>query len=166
RAGPLPMYGSEGTLQHLAQRFPYIFDGSMRPLPGTSKPEGDARIIRDNESVTIGDATVTAIAVPHGPFNVFAYRIGPLAYVTDAKSIPYSAVDSLRGARVLVINALWRGEHPTHLSISEAIKVAGLIGADRTFLTHLTHDNRHADLEAELPRGISPAFDGLTVRID
>ncbi|MBA3776487.1 MAG: MBL fold metallo-hydrolase [Betaproteobacteria bacterium] len=166
RAGPLPMYGSEGTLQHLAQRFPYIFDGSMRPLPGTSKPEGDARIIRDNESVTIGDATVTAIAVPHGPFNVFAYRIGPLAYVTDAKSIPYSAADSLRGARVLVINALWRGEHPTHLSISEAIKVAGLIGADRTFLTHLTHDNRHADLEAELPRGISPAFDGLTVRID
>ena len=40
------------------------------------------------------------------------------------------------------------------------------IGADRTFLTHLTHDNFHADLEAELPRGVSPAFDGLTIRID
>ena len=40
------------------------------------------------------------------------------------------------------------------------------IGAERTYLTHLTHDNFHADLEAELPRGISPAFDGLTVRID
>ena len=43
---------------------------------------------------------------------------------------------------------------------------AAEIGAERTYLTHLTHDNRHADLEAELPRGVSPAFDGLTIRID
>jgi phosphoribosyl 1,2-cyclic phosphate phosphodiesterase len=48
----------------------------------------------------------------------------------------------------------------------EAIQAARAIGAERTYLTHLTHDNLHADLEAELPRGISPAFDGLTVRID
>jgi phosphoribosyl 1,2-cyclic phosphate phosphodiesterase len=71
----------------------------------------------------------------------------------------------LRGASVLVINALFRTEHPTHLSIPESLRVAGAIGAERTYLTHLTHDNFHADLEAELPRGITPAFDGLTVRI-
>jgi phosphoribosyl 1,2-cyclic phosphate phosphodiesterase len=46
------------------------------------------------------------------------------------------------------------------------LRTAAAIGADRTYLTHLTHDNFHADLEAELPRGISPAFDGLTVRIE
>jgi phosphoribosyl 1,2-cyclic phosphate phosphodiesterase len=67
---------------------------------------------------------------------------------------------------VLVINALFRTEHPTHLSIPEAVEAARQIGAERTYLTHLTHDNFHADLEAELPRGIAPAFDGLTVRID
>jgi phosphoribosyl 1,2-cyclic phosphate phosphodiesterase len=72
----------------------------------------------------------------------------------------------MRGARVLVINALFRTEHPTHLSIPEAVKVARELGAERSFLTHLTHDNRHADLEAELPPGIAPAFDGLTIRID
>jgi phosphoribosyl 1,2-cyclic phosphate phosphodiesterase len=65
-----------------------------------------------------------------------------------------------------VINALFRTGHPTHLSIPEAVEVAKRIGAERTYLTHLTHDNFHADLEAELPRGITPAFDGLTVRID
>jgi phosphoribosyl 1,2-cyclic phosphate phosphodiesterase len=70
------------------------------------------------------------------------------------------------GARVLVINALFRTSHPTHLSIPEAVRAAETIGAERTYLTHLTHDNFHADLEAELPRGIMPAFDGLTVRID
>ena len=36
---------------------------------------------------------------------------------------------------------------------------------ERKLFTHLTHDNFHADLEAELPRGITPAFDGLTVKI-
>jgi phosphoribosyl 1,2-cyclic phosphate phosphodiesterase len=66
---------------------------------------------------------------------------------------------------VLVINALFRTEHPTHLSIPESLRVAAAIGAERTYLIHLTHDNFHADLEAELPRGVAPAFDGLTVRI-
>jgi phosphoribosyl 1,2-cyclic phosphate phosphodiesterase len=98
--------------------------------------------------------------------TVYAYRIGPLAYVTDAKSVPPEALERLRGAQVLVINALFRTEHPTHLSIPEAVRVSRELGADRTYLTHLTHDNFHADLEAELPRGVSPAFDGLTIRID
>jgi phosphoribosyl 1,2-cyclic phosphate phosphodiesterase len=44
--------------------------------------------------------------------------------------------------------------------------VAQQVGADRTYFTHLTHESFHADLESELPRGISPAFDGLTVKID
>ena len=98
--------------------------------------------------------------------TVYAYRIGPLAYVTDAKTIPPAALDKLRGAQVLVVNALFRTEHPTHLSIPEAVRAAREIGAERTYLTHLTHDNFHADLEAELPRGVTPAFDGLTIRID
>jgi phosphoribosyl 1,2-cyclic phosphate phosphodiesterase len=116
--------------------------------------------------VELGGVNVTAVAVPHGPFAVYGYRIGPLAYITDAKSVPPRAMAQIRGARVLVINALFRTEHPTHLSIPEAVRVARELGAERTFLTHLTHDNRHADLEAELPPGIAPAFDGLTIRID
>jgi len=162
----LPMYGPPSTLENLARRFPYIFDDNIRPVAGTSKPEGHARPLAGDETVTIGDIDVTAVPVPHGKMTVYAYRIGPLAYVTDAKTIPPAALEQLRGAKVLVINALFRTEHPTHLSIPEAVRAAREIGADRTFLTHLTHDNFHADLEAELPRGVSPAFDGLTIRID
>jgi len=166
RDGPLPIYGPADTLSRLSQRFPYIFDDRMRPLPGTSKPEGQARALESGQHVQIGDADVLAIAVPHGHVTVFGYRIGPVAYVTDAKSIPPDAVDKLRGVEVLVLNALFRTEHPTHLSLSEAIAVAREIGAGRTYLTHLTHDNFHADLEAELPRGIAPAFDGLVVKTE
>lgn len=166
RDAALPMFGPPDTLQRLAVRFPYIFDDAMRPVPGTSKPEGSARPLTPGEAIDIGDVSVLPLELPHGPINVYAYLIGKLAYVTDAKSIPPEAIARMRGASVLVINALFRTEHPTHLSVPEALHVASAIGADRTYLTHLTHDNLHADLEAELPRGVSPAFDGLTVRID
>lgn len=165
RAAPLTMYGPSTTLDSLRQRFPYIFDESMRVLPGTSKPEGRAEALAPGIPISIGDAIVTPVAVPHGLVTVFAYRIGDLAYVTDAKSIPPEAAAILRGAKVLVINALFRTDHPSHLSLPEAISAARELGAERTYLTHLTHDNFHADLEAELPRDIQPAFDGLTVRI-
>ena len=163
---PLDMYGPADSLVRLASRFPYIFDDSIRPLPGTSKPEGRAIALADGETVAIADAEVTPVALPHGAVDVFGYRIGPLAYVTDAKQLPPKALKAFSGAKVLVLNALFRTGHPTHLSIPEAIRTAQAVGAERTYLTHLTHDNFHADLEAELPRGIAPAFDGLTIRID
>jgi phosphoribosyl 1,2-cyclic phosphate phosphodiesterase len=166
RDGPLPIYGPADTMASLAQRFRYIFDDAVRPLPGTSKPQMVQHVVDAGVPFTVGDLEIVAVRVPHGATDVFGYRIGPLAYVTDAKAVPPEAVRLLRGAKVLVINALFRTEHPTHLSIPEALAVAADIGAERTYLTHLSHHNFHADLEAELPRGIAPAFDGLTVRID
>ena len=80
--------------------------------------------------------------------------------------MPASGIALLKGVKVLVLNALFRTSHPTHLSIPEAVSVARQVGAERTYLTHLTHENFHADLEAELPAGIAPAFDGLTVRVE
>jgi phosphoribosyl 1,2-cyclic phosphate phosphodiesterase len=109
---------------------------------------------------------VTPVSVPHGPATVYAYRIGNLGYITDAKELPEDAVRAFRGVDVLVLNALFRTPHPTHLSVSEAVSAAQRIGARQTWLTHLTHRTGHADLEAELPPGIAPAFDGLTVQVN
>ena len=61
------MYGSPEVLARLTQRFPYIFDDAMRPLPGTSKPEGSARPLHEGRVVTIGDADVLPVSVPHVP---------------------------------------------------------------------------------------------------
>lgn len=162
---PLPMYAEPEVLQRLAVRFPYVFDATMRPLPGTSKPEGEARPIRDGDTVQVGDASVEAIALPHGRMRVLAFRVGALGFVTDAKTVPAEAIAKLRGVKVLVLNALFRREHPTHLSISEAVAVAAEIGAERTYLIHLTHETSHAELEAELPPSVRPAYDGLVVHV-
>lgn len=166
REAPLAVYGSAETLAALTAKFDYIFDSSIKARPGSSKPEGEARVITPGVPFRIGDTDVLPIALPHGPSSVLAYRIGPLGYVTDAKTLPPEAVAQLKGVSVLVLNALFRTEHPSHLSIPEAVAAARVIGADRTLLTHLTHRTAHADLEAELPRGVAPAFDGLTLRID
>ena len=98
RSGPLPMYGSAPTLASLARKFPYVFDDAMRPLPGTTKPEGRAHALEPGVTVRIGDVDVTPVVVPHGLAHVFAYRIGPVAYVTDAKTIPDDAMRVLRDA--------------------------------------------------------------------
>ncbi|HET9797955.1 MAG TPA: MBL fold metallo-hydrolase, partial [Gemmatimonadaceae bacterium] len=110
----LPMYGSAETLDGLQQKFDYIFDDRIQPLPGTSKPQGRLIPIAPGLPVRIADVEVTAVPVPHGNAIVYAYRIGPLAYVTDAQSMPDAAIAALRGARVLVINALFRVPHPSH----------------------------------------------------
>jgi phosphoribosyl 1,2-cyclic phosphate phosphodiesterase len=161
----LPMYGSQEMIAELTRKFVYIFDDSIQPLPGTSKPQGRAVVLEPGETIRVADTEVTAVAVPHGNVMVFAYRIGPLAYVTDAKAVPEDALARLRGARVLVINALFRTPHPSHLSLPEALRVARAVGAERTYLTHLTHDNFHARLAAELPAGVMPAYDGLTITV-
>jgi phosphoribosyl 1,2-cyclic phosphate phosphodiesterase len=164
--GPIDMYGPPDTMERLARRFPYIFDESIRPLPGTSKPEGNAHSIGPGESTRIGDVDVLPVEVPHGPIMVYGYRIGRLGYITDAKELPEKAVKIFQGVTVLVLNALFRTPHPTHLSVPEAVSVAQRVGAKSTYLTHLTHRTGHAELERDLPAGILPAYDGLVVSVD
>lgn len=163
---PIDMYGPPDVMARLAKRFAYIFDDSIRALPGTSKPEGHAYGVPPDKAFRVADVEVTPISIPHGPVSVYGYRIGRLGYITDAKSLPAEAIEALKGVDVLVLNALFRTPHPTHLSVSEAVDAAAMVGARETWLTHLTHRTAHADLEKELPKGIAPAFDGLTVEIN
>lgn len=162
----LPVYGPSETIDSVRSKFAYVFDPAMRGLPGTSKPEGLTHKLDAGVAVTIAGQSVTPVEVPHGTMRVFGYRIGPIGYVTDAKELPAPAEAILKGVEVLVLNALFRRSHPTHLSISEAIETAKRVGAARTFLTHLTHRISHAELEAELPDGVRPAFDGLQVTVE
>jgi phosphoribosyl 1,2-cyclic phosphate phosphodiesterase len=143
-----------------------VFDNSIRPQPGTIKPEGSARSLEPGVAARIGALNVMPLAVPHGAMRVFGYRIGPVGYVTDAKRIPDDACALLEGVKVLVLNALFHESHPTHLSFDEAVAVSRRIGAERTFLTHITHNDAHADLEANLPAGVYPAFDGLQLTVE
>jgi phosphoribosyl 1,2-cyclic phosphate phosphodiesterase len=162
----LPAYGSAATLAELSAKFPYIFDPSIVVHPGTSKPELAAHPLEPGRETTIGGVPVLPLALPHGDQEVFGYRVGPLAYLTDVKTIPDAVAAALERLDVLVLNALLPRPHPLHLSIPEAVAAAQRIGARRTFFTHLTHDATHEALAARLPPGIAPAYDGLVIDLD
>jgi phosphoribosyl 1,2-cyclic phosphate phosphodiesterase len=161
----LPAYGPAATLADLATRFAYVFDRTLEPRPGTSRPELLACPLESGRAVAIGGMVVLPVELPHGDQSVFGYRVGPIAYLTDVKAIPDAAAALLAGVEVLVLNALYDRPHPLHLSISEAVAAAERIGAPRTFLTHLTHQTPHAELADRLPPGVAPAYDGLVVEV-
>jgi phosphoribosyl 1,2-cyclic phosphate phosphodiesterase len=149
------------------QHFRYIFDDSVQPPEGTNKPQLTLVDVDAGVPVHIVGETFVPVVVPHGDCAVYGFRVGRLGYVTDAKLLPRETMDELRGVDVLVLNALWFGKpHPTHLNIEEAVQVARDLDAKTTYLTHLTHRVRHAELLERLPRGVYPAFDGLIVEID
>ena len=163
-ASRLEVYGSADTLAEIVRRFGYIFDETPAQ-PGTSKPELVARPLDAERETAIAGIPVLPLVLPHGDHTVFGYRMGPLAYLTDAKAIPDGVCARLGGLDVLVLNALLPRPHPLHLSIPEAVEAAERIGARRTFLTHLTHAAPHAELAAQLPAGIAPAYDGLVIEV-
>ena len=106
------------------------------------------------------------VVVPHGPISVYGFRVGSLGYVTDAKELPEPALETLRGVSVLVLNALWFGRpHPTHFNVEEAVEAARTVGAERTYLVHLTHRVGHQELVDKLPEDVAPAYDGLSIEI-
>jgi phosphoribosyl 1,2-cyclic phosphate phosphodiesterase len=148
-----------------AGKFPYIFDAAIRPPSGTSKPELTAHPLEAGRERTIAGMAVLPLELPHGAQTVFGYRIGRLAYLTDVKDVSAAARERLRDLDVLVLNALLPRPHPLHLSIPEAVATAQAIGARRTYFTHLTHDTLHAELAAQLPPGLAPAYDGLVIEV-
>lgn len=165
RRDPLPIYGPQETLDRLRNSFNYIFDDAVRPYEGTSKPRLTMHAVEPGRPLRVAGVETLPLAFEHGHLRVFGYRFGPLAYITDVKAIPDAERERLQGLDVLVLNALWWRPHPTHLSIGEAVQTAIDLGARRTYLTHLTHETGHQALAADLPAGVFPAYDGLTVEI-
>lgn len=163
---PLPVFGSRACVEALEKKFPYIFDHGIKAIEGTTKPEADLHVLHAYEPASVAGLSMLPLPVPHGNVEVYGFRVGDLGYITDAKSLPDATREALAGVRVLVLNALWYGNpHPTHLTVEEAVEEARRIGAERTYLTHLSHRLRHRELLESLPAGILPAYDGLVVDI-
>ena len=154
----IPVYGLSRVLDDIRGRFAYAFDDAYI-YPG--KPRVITRTVEDS-AFTVENVTVTPLPADHGGLPVLGYRIGSAAYLTDVKTLPPATLDRLEGLDVLVLNALRRRPHPTHLNIDEACALAERLRPRRCILTHISHDmGLHADVSGSLPAGVELGFDGL-----
>ena len=161
----LPAYADARCAEFMRQKFSYIFDETYQPIGGP-KVNVQLHEFSANQRLRIGSLEMVPLAFPHGDVETYGFRAGDLGYVTDAKIVPAEARATLQGVRVLVLNALWFGKsHATHMTIDEAVDTARSLGAEQTFLTHLTHRVVHQEVAVKLPADVQPAYDGLVVEI-
>jgi phosphoribosyl 1,2-cyclic phosphate phosphodiesterase len=158
---PIPIYGSYETLRDLERVYLFAFNGENR-FPGYVHPVPHTV----DGPFFLGETELTPLPVPHGRATVFGYlftRRGErlAAYLSDCKAVPDPVIERIRGVRHLIVDALRRKPHPTHMSVDEALAVAAQVKPGQTWFTHLSHELMHAELEADLPGDVRIAFDGL-----
>lgn len=161
QGGAIDIYGAREVHEALQREFYYAF--SAKRYPGV--PMLNLHEITSDPFLLFGHQVVP-IEVMHYMMPVLGFRIGGFTYITDAKTVESSQVEKIIGSKVLVINALQREGHISHFTLDEAVAFAQLIGAEHTYLTHISHRlGLHEDVEKELPSGIHLAYDGLQLNV-
>ncbi len=160
--GPIDVYATVQVQAALKREFHYIF-AEFR-YPGI--PQLTLHTIAVDHFF-IGDLKFIPVEVMHYKLPVLGFRINDFTYITDAKTVAQKEVEKIKGSRILVINALQKQDHISHFTFDEAIAFARSIGAEKTYLTHVSHNlGKHADISAILPLGIELAYDGLKLITD
>jgi phosphoribosyl 1,2-cyclic phosphate phosphodiesterase len=143
----------------LRKEYSYAF--AENKYPGA--PDWEIHLI-DDKPFTINGVEITPIRGRHYKLPVLGYRFGNLAYCTDMNHIPEEEFEKLKGLDHFIINCVRRGRHISHFSLEGALEVAAKVGARHTWLTHLSHQlPKYQELASELPEGVQPAYDGLTL---
>lgn len=158
-----PVFAQADVIDGLRQRLPYCF--AEHPYPGV--PRLSFSEIKANVPFSIGDVEITPIPVMHYKLPILGFRIGPLAYITDAKTIDTEQLGTLKGIPLLVINSLRIEPHMSHYCLRETLDVIDQIKPQRALLTHMSHEmGLHAQVNRILPPGVELAHDTLTVSIE
>lgn len=159
RFGDIDLYAEKHVCSSVKQRMPYIF--SEKKYPGV--PNLQFREIA-SQAFQIEDIPIIPIRLMHYKLEIFGYRIGNFAYLTDMKTISEQETEKLKGLDILVVNALRIKEHISHQNLQEALAFTQQVKANKTYLIHMSHDmGLHAEVEKILPENVFFAYDGMEI---
>lgn len=155
----IDIYATERVQHSLRKEFSYIF-AEVR-YPGL--PQIEMHTIAE-DAFYIGNTKIIPLNIMHYKLPILGFRIGDFTYITDAKTVPEETIEKISGTKILVVNALQKQSHISHFTLDEALAFSNRIGAEVTYLTHMSHNlGLHGEVEKELPKNIKLAYDGLTL---
>jgi phosphoribosyl 1,2-cyclic phosphate phosphodiesterase len=157
----IPLYAHHDAVAHIQSKFAYTLrePSNFWDLPVLS-------ITEVREPFTLFGTTITPIPIMHGRIEIFAYRIGNIAYMTDVSLIPESSFALLEDLDLLLIDCLRTKEHPTHINIEQSLAYVSQINAKQSVLIHMTHDLEYETLTEKLPKNVAVGYDGMKFQID
>ncbi|MEA2825458.1 MAG: phosphoribosyl 1,2-cyclic phosphate phosphodiesterase [Alphaproteobacteria bacterium] len=163
----IEMYADTGSLDHLMRQFSYCF---VTPLGTEYPPIITGHAIPEPFSPfeihgAGGAIPVLAFWQAHGPVRSLGFRFGSLAYSSDVSGLDESAFAVLEGVQTWIVDALRYRSHPTHANVETALSWIERIKPKRAILTNMHIDIDYAKLAAELPAGVEPAYDGMTLDV-
>ena len=163
KQGNIPVYGHERVLKNLEKRFDYIFesDNKYPGAPGVTEVK-----VANNMPFFVNQKEIIPINLMHGNLQVFGYRLGNFAYLTDVKTVDDAELEKLQNLKVLVINALREEPHPTHFNLQDALEFINLVQPNKAYLTHVSHLlGFHEEVQKKLPENVFLAYDNLIINI-
>jgi phosphoribosyl 1,2-cyclic phosphate phosphodiesterase len=162
RKSKIPVYGSAATVGTLHRIFDYVFTDRKHE---SSVPKLETRII-DDRPFEVEGLDFVPVPLKHGSGDVYGFRFGNAAYLTDHSQIPAASLELLRGLDVLFLDALRRTPHPTHTTVARALEYVEELQPRRAFFTHISHDLPHEETERDLPPHVRLAYDGLQIVVE
>lgn len=161
KKAPIPIYTTESSIRNIKSRFEYMFGKDK--YPGSTSL--DLNTI--NKTIKIKDVTITPLPIKHGELDILGFRINDTAYLTDVSEIPNSTKELIKGCSTIIISALrWEPEHPTHLTIPQAVKIIESLNIPRAYLIHMNSYVQHEESNRNLPEHINLAYDMQIIEID
>lgn len=156
------IYAQHADIDDLRHKVPYCF--AEHPYPGA--PVLHSHVIQPMKPFSINGLEILPLPIKHYMLDILGYKIGNLAYITDAKVIPNDTINAISGIDTLVINALRHKEHISHINLSQALEIIAVVKPRIAYLTHISHDlGRYTDISPTLPDNVKIAVDGTTITI-
>jgi phosphoribosyl 1,2-cyclic phosphate phosphodiesterase len=157
----LPLYARPDAAAFLRRMFSYIFDADYKY---GSLPQLELRPM--DGPVELFGARFEPVRLIHGEAEIYGFRFGSAAYLTDHSEIPEASFHQLEGLDILFLDALRRKPHPTHSTVDNSLRMVERMKPKRALFTHICHDLAHEATNASLPPHVRLAYDGMKLEFE
>jgi len=161
KPGRLPLFARPDAAAFLRKMFSYIFDADYKY---GGLPQLELRPI--DGPVELFGANFEPVRLIHGETEIYGFRFGKAAYLTDHSEIPEPSFRQLEGLDILFLDALRHKPHPTHSTVENSLRIVERVKSKRAFFTHICHDLGHEATNATLPSHVRLSYVGMKLEFE